>query len=57
MRLLVEFFRTTIVFQESITQWLEEADYDSDGKISMEEFKLSIAGNTLVDEVDDELNF
>jgi hypothetical protein len=28
------------------------ADFDSDGRISIEEFKLSIAGNTLVDDID-----
>ena len=39
-------------FQDAIDRWLESADFDSDGRISMEEFKLSIAGNTLVDELD-----
>lgn len=34
--------------------WLEGADFDSDGRISIEEFKLSIAGNTLVDELADD---
>ena len=37
--------------QETIQKWLEKADFDSDGKISLEEFKMGIAGNTLVDEV------
>ncbi len=33
-------------------KWLETADFDHDGRISIEEFKLSIAGNSLVDEVE-----
>ncbi len=40
----------TLNLQDCIDKWLETADFDSDGRISMEEFKLSIAGNSLVDE-------
>jgi len=38
--------------KEVIERWLEEADFDHDGRISIEEFKLSIAGNKLVDELE-----
>ena len=38
--------------QETIESWLEKADYDSDGRISLEEFKMGIAGNKLVGEFD-----
>jgi Ca2+-binding EF-hand superfamily protein len=34
-----------------IDQWIEETDFDSDGKITLEEFKLGMAGNTLASEV------
>ena len=36
--------------QDTIQVWLEKADFDSDGRISLEEFKMGIAGNTLVGE-------
>jgi Ca2+-binding EF-hand superfamily protein len=37
--------------QDAVDKWLENADFDSDGRISIEEFKLSVAGNSLVDDV------
>ena len=37
--------------KEIVNRWIETADYDCDGRISLEEFKLSIAGNTLCDDV------
>ena len=36
--------------QDTIEEWLEKADYDSDGRISLEEFKMGIAGNKLIGE-------
>ena len=45
--------KSTFLFQDAIDKWLEVADFDSDGRISIEEFKLSIAGNSLVDELDE----
>jgi len=40
-----------IFFQNKIDDWIAATDFDSDGKITLEEFKLGMAGNTLVDDV------
>jgi len=33
-----------------IDDWIQNTDYDSDGKITIEEFKLGMAGNALVND-------
>ncbi len=38
-------------FQNKIDEWIQATDFDSDGKITLEEFKLGMAGNSLVDDV------
>uniref|UniRef100_A0A0K2UCS1 Calmodulinlike 5 [Canis lupus familiaris] n=2 Tax=Lepeophtheirus salmonis TaxID=72036 RepID=A0A0K2UCS1_LEPSM len=43
------------IHEWQIQEWIEKTDYDSDGKITLEEFKLSLAGKTLVDEFDSDL--
>jgi Ca2+-binding EF-hand superfamily protein len=37
--------------QNKIDEWIAATDFDSDGKITLEEFKLGMAGNSLVDDV------
>ena len=32
-----------------VEEWLKEVDVDCDGVLSYEEFKMSIAGNLLID--------
>jgi len=39
-----------IVLQSQIDEWIEKTDYDSDGRITIEEFKLGMAGSALIDE-------
>ena len=36
-----------ITFQSQIEEWIKECDFDQDGRISLEEFKLGIAGTDL----------
>ena len=36
--------------QSQIDEWIEKTDYDSDGRITIEEFKLGMAGSALIDE-------
>ena len=36
-----------IPFKSQIEEWIKECDFDQDGRISLEEFKLGIAGTDL----------
>jgi Ca2+-binding EF-hand superfamily protein len=36
-----------LTFQNKIDEWIAATDFDSDGKITLEEFKLGMAGNSL----------
>ena len=35
--------------KEGIEEWISTTDFDGDKRITFEEFKFSVAGNTLID--------
>ena len=37
-------------FQSQVDEWIKATDYDSDGKITLEEFKLGVAGTALIED-------
>ena len=37
------------LIQEGIEEWISTTDFDGDKRITFEEFKFSVAGNTLID--------
>ena len=37
-----------LLLQYQIDEWVKECDFDQDGKISLEEFKLGIGGTSLL---------
>ena len=38
-------------FQSQVDEWIKATDYDSDGKITLEEFKLGVAGTALIEDI------
>lgn len=36
--------------RSQVDEWIKATDYDSDGKITLEEFKLGVAGTSLIEE-------
>ena len=38
-------------FQSQVDEWIKATDYDSDGKITLEESKLGVAGTALIEDI------
>lgn len=43
-------FYKNLLFQSQVDEWIKATDYDSDGKITLEEFKLGVAGTALIED-------
>ena len=43
-------FNAVFEFQNQVDEWIKATDYDSDGKITLEEFKLGVAGTALIED-------
>ena len=50
---MYHFLKFTIFafFQSQVDEWIKATDYDSDGKITLEEFKLGVAGTALIEDI------
>ena len=42
--------RLSFIYQSQIDEWIAKTDWDGDGKITLEEFKLGMAGSALIDD-------
>ena len=52
-KLIYYFLKLTFFafFQSQVDEWIKATDYDSDGKITLEEFKLGVAGTALIEDI------